>query len=138
CRFYEGLTRVPMIFSWPDKIRAGVISQALVELVDIPQTLLGAANIAEPDGMQGKSLYPLLTGVVPQDKHKEYVLCEYYDALGLPEGRQSRATMYFDGRYKLCVYHGADLGELYDLQQDPHEINDLWNDPDFAQLRCSL
>ncbi|WP_127519766.1 sulfatase-like hydrolase/transferase [Mesorhizobium sp. Z1-4] len=138
CRFYEGLTRVPMMFSWPEKIRDGVISRALVELVDIPQTLLEAAGLPEPLGMQGRSLYPLLSGVLPADRHKSHVLCEYFDALGLPEGRKSRATMYFDGRYKLCIYHGVDLGELYDLQQDPQELNDLWESPDFAELRCRL
>lgn len=138
CRFYEGLTRVPMIFCWPERFRRGIISQALVELIDIPQTLLAAAGLPEPGDMQGKSLHPLLTGAVPEDTHKPYVLCEYFDALGLPNSRQSRATMYFDGRYKLSIYHGIGQGELYDLQQDPTEIDDLWDNPDFSALRCEL
>ena len=137
-RFYEGLTRVPMIFSWPGHVREGVVSEALVELVDIPQTLLEAAGIPEAEGMQGKSLWPLLTGAAPANVHKPYVLCEYFDALGLPESRHTRASMYFDGRWKLSVYHTHGLGELYDLQADPSELIDLWDDPAHRELRCDL
>ncbi len=138
CRFYEGLTRVPMIFSWPGHFREGVVSEALAELVDIPQTLLEAAGIAEPTGMQGRSLVPLLSGAAPLDTHKPYVLCEYFDALMIPDGNGTRASMYFDGRYKLNVYHGLDLGELFDLQEDPSEFNDLWSDPAHAEIKCKL
>ena len=137
-RFYEGLTRVPMVFSWPGRVREDVVSSALVELVDIPQTLLEAAELPEWDGMQGKSLYPLLTGVVPADAHKPYVLCEYFDALGLPDSRHTRASMYFNGRHKLNIYHGTGLGELFDLREDPSEFNDLWDDPAHRALRCDL
>jgi arylsulfatase A-like enzyme len=137
-RFYEGLTHVPMIYSWPGVIREGVVSEALVELVDIPQTLLQAADLAEVDGMQGKSLFPLLTGKAPADAHKPYVLCEYFDALDVPDGRATRASMYFDGRYKLSVYHGLDLGELYDLETDPNEFHDLWDSPAHRELRHAL
>ena len=105
CRFYEGLVRVPMIVSWPGQVREGVVSEALVELVDLPQTLLEAAGLPEGEGMQGKSLWPLLTGAVPAGSHKPYVLCEYFDALGLPDPRHTRGSMYFDGRWKLSVYH---------------------------------
>ncbi|PZX13598.1 arylsulfatase A-like enzyme [Palleronia aestuarii] len=138
-RFYEGLTRVPMIFSWPGQFREGVVSEALVELIDIPETLLEAAGLPKMQGMQGKSLHPMLTGDVPADTHKPYVLCEYFDALGMPGGQQTRASMFFDGRYKLNVYHGLeDVGELFDLQTDPKEFDDLWSDPEHAAVKCDL
>ena len=50
-------------------------------------------------------------------------MCEYYDAVDLPAG--THATMFFDGRYKSIVYHGLNLGELYDLQTDPWELQNL-------------
>lgn len=137
-RFYEGLVRVPMIFSWPGQVREGVVSGALVELVDIPQTLLDAAGLPEGEGMQGKSLWPLLTGAVPADVHKPYVLCEYFDALGMPDARHTRASMYFDGRHKLSIYHSHGTGELYDLVEDPSEFRDLWDEPEQRSLRCTL
>ena len=137
-RFYEGLVHVPMIFSLPGKVREGVVAQGLVELVDIPQTLLEAVGLPEGEGMQGKSLWPLLTGAADPDDHKPYVLCEYFDALGMPDARHTRASMYFDGRYKLSVYHSHGTGELYDLQEDPSEFHDLWDDPGHRALRCEL
>lgn len=137
-RFYEGLVRVPMVFSWPGHVREGVVSEALVELVDLPQTLLEAAGLPADEGMQGKSLWPLLTGAVPAGFHKPYVLCEYFDALGLPGPRHTRASMYFDGRYKLSVYHNHGTGELYDLKGDPSEFRDLWGEEGARELRCAL
>ena len=46
--------------------------------------------------------------------------------------------MYRDRTHKLVVYHGHGLGELYDLENDPHEFHDLWNDPQHRELRDEL
>lgn len=136
CRFYEGLVRVPLIWSWAGTFEAGVRSSALVELTDIMPTLLDIAGLDIPEYVVGKSLLPILKGDVPADDHREYVRCEYIDALDLPDN--SRATMYFDGRYKLSIYHTHNLGELYDLQDDPDEFNDLWNHPDYQSVKLEL
>lgn len=138
CRFYEGMIHVPMIFSWPGHFKEGLVSNALTELVDIPQTLLEAAGLDANHEMQGRSLVSLLEGRSPSDHHKDYVLCEYADALDVPDGKHTRASMYFDGRYKLSIYHGTGLGELFDHQTDPQEVNDLWDDPASQSLRAQL
>ena len=54
------------------------------------------------------------------------------------EGRTGYGTMYRDERYKLIVYHGYDLGELYDLQVDPGEFDNRWSDPDFTPTKLDL
>jgi arylsulfatase A-like enzyme len=136
CRFYEGLVRVPLIFSWPGQIKTNLQSDALVELMDIAPTLLDAATIAKPSHMQGQSLWPLLTGKTDPRFHKPFVRSEYFDALKENDG--TRATMYRDDRYKLVVYHGHDLGELYDLNVDPGEFNDLWDDPNASDIKNRL
>ena len=54
------------------------------------------------------------------------------------KGKGSYASMYFDGRYKLNVYHGQDFGELYDLTNDPQEMHNLWDDPACAAIKMKL
>lgn len=138
CRFYEGLVHVPLIVSWPQRFAPQRRSNALVELVDIPATLLESAGLPVPAQNQGLSLYALLNGDSALHQHKPYVLSEYFDALGFPGSIGSRASMYFDGRYKLIVYHDAEEGELFDLDNDPHEFHDRWHDPQFKQLKAQL
>ena len=136
CRFYDGLVRVPLILSWPGRIRASQQSDALVELTDLAPTLLEAAGEPVPDWMQGRSLLPMGTGSAPLDRHRDAVWCEYFDALDAPDA--TRATMYRRGRHKLVVYHGHGLGELYDLERDPGEFDNLWDDPHHAALKADL
>lgn len=134
CRFYEGLVRVPLILSWPGQIAAGVTLDGLVELMDLAPTLLELAGVDVPDHMQGRSLLPLLAGA--RQEHRDFVRCEYYQALDLPGS--AHGTMYRDKRYKLVVYHGFNKGELYDLQEDPGEFNNLWNDSRHRAVKLDL
>ncbi|MCD6291067.1 MAG: sulfatase-like hydrolase/transferase [Anaerolineae bacterium] len=136
CRFYEGAVHVPLIISWPGHFQAGLRSNALVELVDIVPTLLEITGLPIPNDMAGKSLLPILTGQAAPDHHHDFVLSEYRDTLARPYA--SRGSMIFDGRYKLCVYHGHEVGELYDLQEDPHEFHNLWDDPDKQSIKLDL
>lgn len=133
CRFYEGLTRIPLVMSWPAEGIRGVRSDALVELVDLAPSLMEAAGMKVPEHMQGKSLLPILMGEASPDFHKEVVRCEYHDAVELKHA--SHATMHRDERFKIVVYHGVDLGELYDLDEDPDEHRNLWDDERFTEVR---
>ena len=138
-RFFEGAVHVPMIVHWPAAIAAGQTTRALTEAVDIAPTLLEAAGIEVPWTMQGKSLLPLLTGATDPDRHKDLVICEFLDAFGkLYTPDRTRATMTFDGRYKLITYYGHDLFELFDLEEDPGEFVNLWDAPEMAERRWDL
>ncbi|MEE3258103.1 MAG: sulfatase-like hydrolase/transferase [Candidatus Latescibacterota bacterium] len=141
CRCYECLVRVPLICSWPGQISAGAVSDALVELVDIAPTLLELVGVTAPAKMQGRSLWPLLTGVATG--HRDFVRSEYYRALNPDSpGREhlqgSYATMIRDQRYKLVCYHDRAMGEFFDLEADPGEFDNLWDDPDYAEVRFAL
>jgi hypothetical protein len=46
--------------------------------------------------------------------------------------------MYFDGRYKLNMYHDVGVGELFDHQGDPNEHYDLWDSADHRELKAGL
>ena len=135
CRFYEGLVRVPLIFSWPGHIKQGLKSDALVELVDIAPTLLELTGHAVPKEMQGKSLLPIIEGKTDPGFHRQFVRSVYYKVLNGPE---SYATMLRTRRYKIVNYHGHDLGELFDLEKDPNEFNNLWDNPAHADIRFEL
>ena len=139
CRFFEGLVRVPLIVSWPSQVQKNLVSPALVELVDIAPTLLEVAGLEPLPSMQGKSLLPILKGEKDPSFHKHYTQCYYNDTLGTtPVPDHSQASMYCDGHYKIVVYHGRNLGELYDLSIDPEEFNDLWDDPQSQRIKNGL
>lgn len=127
CRFMEGMARVPLIFVWPGHIRAGLRSDALVELTDIAPTLLESAGLDIPDKMHGRSLWPILNGKADPDSFRDFVRCEYRDAVELDNA--THASMIADKKWKLVLYHGHNgLGELYDLENDPWEHINLWGD----------
>ncbi len=140
CRFYEGLVRVPLIFSWPERFAGGKQCGGLVELMDVTATLFDLAELDTPNYLQGQSLLPCLSGQVAGDTLRKAVRSEYFDALDptFTGGTGSFATMYRDPRYKLSVYHGTGLGELYDLAEDPWEHHNLWFDDQAAGLKHEL
>jgi arylsulfatase len=135
-RFFDGLTRVPMIWSWPQHFKSGVVSTGLVSLLDVAPTLMELVGLPIPARMQGRSLLPILTGDASPDHHHAFVRCEYRDAVDLPH--RTHATMYRDLRWKLITYHGLDYGELYDLDNDPHEFNNLWDAPAYSGVKTDL
>ena len=140
CRFYEGLVRVPLIFNWPGQFEENLRSDALVELLDMSATILEIAGVAVPDYFQGRSLLPILRGDESADHWRDHVRCEYFDALDphFTGGTGTFATMYRDRQHKLTLYHDHDLGELYDLADDPWEFKDLWDSPAHQGIKNEL
>lgn len=132
CRFFDGLVRVPMVWSCPGRFRPDLASEALVELVDIAPTLLEAAGLDVPWQMQGRSLLPILEGRADPHRHKRHVVSEFKDSIG-GHPDHTHGSMVFDGRFKSVVYHGHPVGEIFDHDQDPGEFDNLWHD---APLRA--
>lgn len=146
CRFYEGLVRVPLIVSWPGQFAGGVPCDDLVELLDLSATLLDLAGVEIPEDHQGFSLLPRLRGGGRGGSRdgdrplRAFVRCLYFDSLDphFTGGSGSFATMHRTRRHKLVVYHGTGLGELFDLEVDPWEHHDLWDDPGAAEVKQRL
>ena len=132
CRFYEGLAHVPLMISWPARFPQGIRTRGLVELVDIVPTILDALGLALPPYLHGRSLLPVVRG----GRGRDFVRGEYHDALDLPDG--THANMLRNERYKLVCYHGHPTGELYDLEKDPREFTNLWEDRASLALRAEL
>ena len=133
CRFMEGMARVPLVMCWPGHFRQDLRSDALVQLTDIAPTLLEVAGLDIPERMNGRSLLPILTGDADPDNFRDYVRCEFRNAIRLGDG--THASMIADKRWKLVLYHGKDgLGELYDLAADPNEHRNLYYEPESAEV----
>jgi arylsulfatase len=136
--FYEGAVKVPLIMSYPEKIKKGIRSKALVELMDIAPTLAEFAGMPAQKQMQGKSLVGLLTGRSSLDEHKTSVYSEYYNSMPWHKNPTAFCTMVCDGRYKLVAVHGQNEGELYDLKQDSNETTNRWYDPNYATIKMEM
>src|SRR5690606_4176269 len=136
--FYEPAVHVPLIVSMPGSIPEGVTSSALVELVDLAPTFMDAARAPAYEGMQGRSVWPLLAGEADVDHFRDDVYCEYYNAMPWHKDPTAQATMVRDSRYKLVAVHGTKTGELYDLEADPNETTNLWNHPDCLAVKVEM
>jgi arylsulfatase A-like enzyme len=127
---YEELVRVPLVISWPGRIRAGR-SDALVSLLDMLPTLAALTGLAAPAGLDGLSLQPLLDRRA--DRVRDMVFSEYY-------GKQAWRVpirMVRTERWKYVRYL-TDGEELYDLQTDPGELRNLARAPAAAAERTRL
>ena len=97
-----------------------------------------AGEVKHQVQMQGRSLWKLLTDREAEDRHRDSVYCEYYNSMPWHQTPKAYCTMRFDGRYKIVAVHSTDEYELYDLQKDPGETHNYWNDPEYAEIRLRL
>jgi arylsulfatase A-like enzyme len=136
---YQGLIRVPFIWVEPDGAGAPAATRsgALFGTLDLAQTFLDRAQLAPYNGIQGKSLLPALAGR-PAAGHSG-ILIEYGSQRPVPAlpTELSMRTL-VDARWRISVYRGVPWGELYDLQSDPHELHNLWDDAGRAAARLML
>ena len=128
---YEDMIRVPMIVRWPGQTPSSVVSQSLQSLVDFSPTFLEAAGIEAPGLMQGVSQLDVWRG--KSDSARDHAIVE-----NRHQPTAVHLRTYVDERYKLTVYRGRPYGELYDLQEDPGEIHNSWDDPGYATIKSEL
>ncbi|HWB53244.1 MAG TPA: sulfatase-like hydrolase/transferase, partial [Tepidisphaeraceae bacterium] len=127
---YEDLLRVPFIVRHPGHVPAGRTSTALQNLVDLAPTFLTAAELPVPGPMTGLNQLPSWQGGQPV---RTYSVTENHHG-----NRIYHMRSYVNQRYKITVYRDGPYGELFDLQQDPQEVRNLWNDPSAQSLKCEL
>jgi len=113
---YEASARVPLIIAGPD-VRKGVEVAAPVSLVDIYPTLMDMSRLPQPEGLDGHSLYPELTGR-PGDR-PDWVLTEFHGT-----ACNTGTFMLRRGDWKYIVYVGYEP-QLFNLRDDPDEVRDL-------------
>ena len=133
---YDHSMRIPMILRGPG-ISAGVSCDALVYLLDMFPTLLERAGVAVPAGQVGHSLNSLLDGQT--NKHRRLIFSAYQGVFGNPLGRPWQRSIK-DERYKLIksVLDGAVTWQLFDLREDPWELNNLVGQADYDAVIMGL
>ena len=121
---YEESFHTPLIMRLPKGMdRRGDIDQ-MVQNIDYGPTFLEIAGVTEPNDMQGVSLLPLLKGENP-DNWRDALYYHFYEYPA--EHMVKRHYGVRDGRYKLIhFYNDIDKWELYDLQEDPTEMNNIY------------
>jgi len=128
--FYEGAVSVPLVVSCPGRFESGRRVREIVSLLDIGPTLLEMAGAEVPPFVTGRSLLPLLNG--QKGELPAEALSEHCQTCGLAPMRMIRR-----GRWKLVHYEGY-RPQLFDLESDPDEFNDLGEDPAHAEVRQEL
>lgn len=140
---YETAVHVPFVIHWAGHTLHGVTRDALVEMIDIAPTLCEAAGIEAPPSFQGRSFLPLVTDPAAEDRFRESVYAEFYNANINHRHPKAYVTMVFDGRWKLVKAHAQEGapslgGELYDLSADPHEHRNLYDQPEYVAEQARL
>ena len=129
--FIEEVVRVPMAIRWPDAIEAGQRTDQFVSNMDATATMLDAAGITLPDYMHSRSVLPLCQEAGEAEWADE-LICEHNG-----HGHHFPQRMILHDRYKY-VFSLHDMNELYDLQEDPFEMNNLVRDPQYADLTADM
>ncbi len=159
--FEDCLTRVPLLVKPPAGVPvAPRVSDALVELIDVPATVMDVAGLTPKYTHFGRSLLPLMAGRT--QSHRDAVFCEggrihgeshcmeaeskqnvaglYWPRVSLQasEGPEhTKGVMCRTERYKY-VRRLYESDELYDLQQDPGELTNRINDPALADVLAAM
>lgn len=128
---YEDLIRVPFIVRYPDHVPAGVKSDAIQSLVDIAPTLLSFSGLDIPCAMTGIDQSEVWKG--EKSAVRDHAICEFRHT-----SKTIHQRTYVDQRYKITVYYNQTYGEIFDLQEDPNELYNLWDSPEHADLKLHL
>lgn len=133
---YDESFKTPLMIRWPNKIQPGTTEEEMVQNLDFAQTFLEAAGISAPQDMQGESLMPLLTGNKDQ-WDREAVYYHYYEYPSVHMAKRHYGIV--TKEYKLAhFYFDVDEWELYDRKKDPNEMNNVYDDPEYADIVNTL
>jgi arylsulfatase A-like enzyme len=129
---YEESLRMPLLVRYPREVKAGSVSDDIVLNLDFGATFLDFAGVPVPADMQGESLRNILQGKTPGD-WRTSMYYHYYEYPAVHSVKRHYGVR--TKRYKLIhFYHDIDEWELYDLQRDPKEMNNVYGDPAYANI----
>jgi arylsulfatase A-like enzyme len=134
--FYDGCVRVPYLVRYPARFPQGTVCDELVESVDLAPTFLDVAGIEPPPTMQGHSLVGLAEGKLRdwRDDAFSEIDLRINPRMHGPRDPGSRdyVAMICTRDWKYVHFPTLNIGELYHLSEDPHELDNLFYDPAYA------
>ncbi|MGS2725277.1 sulfatase family protein [Psychroserpens sp. BH13MA-6] len=135
---YEESLAMPLLVKYPQAIKPGTVIEDLTQNLDFAETFLDYAQVEIPQDMQGKSLRPLLESTSKKNENfRDAVYYHYYDypAFHMVKKHYGIRTK----RYKLMhFYDDIDAWELYDLEEDPKEIHNQIDNPEYDDIETQL
>jgi arylsulfatase A-like enzyme len=130
----EVSSRIPLLVRWPARVQPGATSDAMVQNIDFAPTLLDAAGVEAPKPMHGVSLMPLLDN--PATSWNRDLYYHFYENPGFHG--VARHYGVHTGRYKLVHYYRKGEWELFDLEADPHELDNRYGLPGYGAVTRDL
>jgi arylsulfatase A-like enzyme len=126
CFMPEEMIKIPMVMKYSNIIPAGQKCDKLVSLIDLAPTILDIAGTKFNEPIDGQTLIPLC--INPNIEWREDLMVEMHGHIHLHLGR---AIIYNHYKY---IWNYRDLDELYDLKEDPYEMNNLINDKKYSEI----
>ncbi|MEA3287776.1 MAG: sulfatase [Candidatus Marinimicrobia bacterium] len=133
---YEESLGMPLVMRYPQEIQAGQVSQDLVMNLDFASTFLDFAGVTIPAEMQGASLRSIVKGQTTDDWRQTIYYHYYENERGWHNVRGHYGIR--TERYKLIYFFRDNNWELFDLEQDPNEINNVYADPAYADVLLEM
>ncbi|WP_233267566.1 sulfatase [Algibacter sp. L1A34] len=129
---YEESFRTPILMKYPKEIKAGTVIDELVQNIDFAPTFLDYAGVDIDKSIQGESLRQLVNGEASEWRDAIYYTFYEYPA----EHKVKRHYGVRTDRYKLIhFYYDIDKWELYDLEKDPTEMHNVYEDTEYASVK---
>jgi choline-sulfatase len=142
---FDNSVLVPFIVRWPGMVKAGTTNDAFVSTIDLLPTFMQLTGAGQNRKTDGRSLLPVLKGD-RNVKWRDYY-CDTYDMVYLGNnGEQPHMRMIRTNEWKLVLYFdpdgrpldGGTRHELFDLRNDPAELNNLYGEPSAAAIQSNL
>jgi arylsulfatase A-like enzyme len=131
---YEESFKSPLLIRYPNKIKPGRVDDKFVMNLDFAPTFLDYAGIEIPEDVQGKSLRTIF-----EEKDEAWRQSIYYHYYAYPAWHDvPKQDGIRNKQFKLIHYYEIGVWELFDLENDPNEMKNVFEDAEYAKIRLDM